>query len=80
MGLCSKHQKALRNKHLGTSLHSIPYTNGAPPHVCEVGGQKDRQWSIIHVERKAQLSEARLVALCQWDVRSLEGDVLECFE
>ena len=80
MGFCSKHQNALRNKHLGTSLHSIPYTNGAPPHVCEVSGQKDRQWSIIHVERKAQLSEARLVALCQWDVRSLEGHVLQCFE
>ena len=80
MGFCSKHQNALRNKHLGTSLHSIAYTNGAPPHVCEVSGQKDRQWSIIHVERKAQLSEARLVTLCQRNVRSLEGHVLQCFE
>ena len=49
-------------------------------HVCEVGGEKDGQWPIVHVEREAQLSEAHLVALCQWNVRSLEGHVLQCFE
>ena len=49
-------------------------------HVCEVGSEKDGQWSIVDVERKAQLSEAHLVALCQWNVRSLEGHVLQRFE
>ena len=29
---------------------------------------------------KAQLSEAHLVPLCQWNVRSLEGDILPRFE
>ena len=49
-------------------------------HVCEIGGEKDGQWPIVHVEGEAQLSEAHLVALCQWNVRSLEGHVLQCFE
>ena len=52
----------------------------ASPHVGEICRQEHRQRPIVHVECKAQLSEAHLVALCEWNVRGLESYVLQSFE
>ena len=77
---CQK--KASMIMHLTKGLTSSIHENDRYRriHVCEVGSKKDGQWSIVHVEREAQLSEAHLVTLCEWNVRSLEGYVLQCFE
>ena len=60
---CQK--KASMIMHLTKGLTSSIHENDRYRriHVCEVGSEKDGQWSIVHVECKAQLSEAHLVAL-----------------
>ena len=75
-------KKASMIMHLTKGLTSSIHENNRYRriHVCEVGGEKDGQWSIVHVECKAQLSEAHLVALCEWNVRGLESYVLQSFE